>query len=80
MVFPPLATYIITHHGWQNCLRIFAGLHLICSFCSLSYGPLTDHKENNDEYSNHYSNNNQYIVKEEMKIHVNKSSEDSNFK
>ena len=80
MLFPPLATFIITLHGWQNCLRIFAGLHLICSLLSLSYPSSTDHKENNEEYSNEYSNNNQYIVKEQMKGHFNKNPEELNVK
>ena len=39
-----------------------------------------DHKENNDAYSDQYSNNNQYIVKVQMKSHINKTSEESNIK
>ena len=49
MIFPPLATYIISIHGWQNCLRIFAILHLVCALCSLSYRPVTNQKEVNEE-------------------------------
>ena len=41
MVFPPLATYIISLYGWQNCLRIFAALHLVCAVCSLTYRPVS---------------------------------------
>ena len=41
MVFPPLASYLIDMYGWQNCLRIFSALHLICAGLSLSYRPIT---------------------------------------
>ena len=45
MVFPPLASYLIDMYGWQNCLRIFSALHLICAGLSLSYRPITTSKE-----------------------------------
>ena len=40
MVFPPMASYLIDMYGWQNCLRIFSALHLICAGLSLSYMPI----------------------------------------
>ena len=41
-MFPPLASYLIDMYGWQNCLRIFSALHLICAGLSLSYRPITN--------------------------------------
>ena len=40
-MFPPLASYLIDIYGWQNCLRIFSALHLVCSGLSLTYMPIT---------------------------------------
>ena len=80
MVFPPLATYIISLHGWQNCLRIFAALHLVCALCSLSYLPVANPKDVVDEQAIIHCNNNTYNARESNNCQVNTNSEEKHLK
>ena len=60
MVFPPLASYLIDMYGWQNCLRIFSALHLICAGLSLSYMPISTSNEDK------VSSSRQNVTKEKL--------------
>ena len=64
MVFPPLANYLVFMYGWQNCLRIFSVLHLVCAICSLSYRPVKNGKESNGHVSKAHSCGSIYIIPE----------------
>lgn len=56
-MFPPLASYLIDMYGWQNCLRIFSALHLVCAGLSLSYRPITTSIEDDVSLSGQNFNN-----------------------